>query len=62
VLAAARETLATRERVAVDYLELRGGDLGPAPAVGEARLLIAARVGRTRLIDNAAVVLGGNRR
>lgn len=58
VLAAARETLATRGEVAVDYLELRGIDLGPAPVDGEARLLVAARVGNTRLIDNAAVMLG----
>ncbi|GLY68565.1 pantoate--beta-alanine ligase [Amycolatopsis taiwanensis] len=58
VLAAARETLATHGDVAVDYLELRGTDLGPAPVDGEARLLVAARVGRTRLIDNAAVLLG----
>ncbi|HKS48467.1 MAG TPA: pantoate--beta-alanine ligase [Amycolatopsis sp.] len=58
VLAAARETLASRPEVAVDYLELRGTDLGPAPVDGEARLLIAARVGSTRLIDNAPVLLG----
>ena len=58
VLTAARETLAARPSVVVDYLELRGTDLGPAPVDGEARLLVAARVGKTRLIDNAAVVLG----
>jgi pantoate--beta-alanine ligase len=58
VLAVARETLASREQVVVDYLELRGTDLGPAPVDGEARLLIAARVGDTRLIDNVAVLLG----
>ncbi|MFC4003949.1 pantoate--beta-alanine ligase [Prauserella oleivorans] len=58
VLEAARATLATRPEVEVDYLELRGTDLGPAPVDGQARLLIAARVGRTRLIDNTAVLLG----
>ena len=58
VLSAARETLAARPAVVVDYLELRGTDLGPAPVDGEARLLVAARVGRTRLIDNVAVLLG----
>jgi pantoate--beta-alanine ligase len=41
----------------VDYLALRGVDLGPAPDHGPARLLVAARVGTTRLIDNVAVAL-----
>ena len=58
VLEAARRTLAARAGVEVDYLELRGTDLGPAPVDGEARLLIAARVGSTRLIDNVPVQLG----
>ncbi|MBV9920037.1 MAG: 4-phosphopantoate--beta-alanine ligase, partial [Pseudonocardia sp.] len=57
VLAAARGVLAEEPEVAVDYLELRAPDLGPAPAVGQARLLVAARVGVTRLIDNIAVRL-----
>ncbi|WP_328390210.1 pantoate--beta-alanine ligase [Nocardia sp. NBC_00416] len=58
VLDAARSVLAAVPEIELDYLELRASDLGPAPAEGNARLLIAARVGATRLIDNAAVRLG----
>jgi pantoate--beta-alanine ligase len=58
VLESARAVLDKEPQVEVDYLELRGADLGPAPEHGEARLLVAARVGSTRLIDNAQVLLG----
>ncbi|GAA0238582.1 pantoate--beta-alanine ligase [Saccharothrix mutabilis subsp. mutabilis] len=58
VLKAASDVLAAEPGVSVDYLELRAPDLGPAPENGDARLLVAARVGTTRLIDNAPVLLG----
>jgi len=58
VLAAANEVLSAAAAVELDYVELRSSTLGPAPESGNARLLVAAKVGATRLIDNAAVTLG----
>ena len=43
---------------AIDYLELRdAADLAPVDRLtAPSRLLVAARIGRTRLIDNIAVI------
>jgi pantoate--beta-alanine ligase len=57
VLAAARAVLAGTPELVPDYLELTDPDLGPAPVAGPARLLVAARAGTTRLLDNAAIHL-----
>ncbi|WP_181319517.1 pantoate--beta-alanine ligase [Rhodococcus sp. OK519] len=58
ILATARQVLAAVPEVEVDYLEVRGVDLGPAPERGDGRLLVAARIGATRLIDNVGVAVG----
>ncbi|WOC11830.1 pantoate--beta-alanine ligase [Gordonia sp. MP11Mi] len=58
VLAAARAVLDTQPEIEVDYLELRGRGLQEAPEIGDGRLLVAARLGSTRLIDNVGVAIG----
>jgi pantoate--beta-alanine ligase len=60
VLDAARAVLDEVPAIEVDYLELRDPALGPAPAEGPGRLLVAARLGRTRLLDNIALDVGAS--
>ena len=60
-LAAAHAELDGATGIDLDYLSLTAPDLGPAPVSGPARLLVAARVGSTRLIDNVALELSAGR-
>ena len=57
-LGSARAELRRTHLVDLDYLEITAPDLGPAPESGPARMLVAARVGSTRLIDNVPLDLG----
>lgn len=59
VLDTARAVLDEVPAIDVDYLELRGPGLEPTPAVGPARLLVAGRLGDTRLLDNTVIELPG---
>jgi pantoate--beta-alanine ligase len=57
--AAGLATLAEAGFGGIDYFEVRGADdlrrLGPGPADAPARVFVAARLGKARLIDNWAV-------
>lgn len=59
VLAAAHNVIDTAD-VDLDYLVLTDPDLGAALPGQEARLLIAAKVGKPRLLDNIGLTLGGS--
>lgn len=56
--AVAAEATLLAHGVDVDYVEITDVHLNPAPDHGEGRVLLAVRVGGTRLIDNAPLMLG----
>jgi len=60
-LDAARAVLDAAPGLTVDYLELRDVGLGPLQADRPGRLLVAARLGSTRLLDNIAIEIGSER-
>ena len=59
-LAAANEMLAEARAVEPAYVAIVNDELEPVTSSGRARILIAARVGGVRLLDNAALDLRGD--
>jgi len=58
ILAAATAVLNEAPQIKVGYLEVRGPWLEPPPEQGDGRLLVAATLGTTRLLDNVGVAIG----
>jgi pantoate--beta-alanine ligase len=58
-LDAAGAVLEEVSAITVDYLEVRANDLQPVPASGPARMLLAAQLGTTRLLDNIIIDIAG---
>lgn len=57
-LDAARGVLDATPGLVIDYLELRDAELGPVRDNESGRLLVAARLGSTRLLDNVSIQIG----
>lgn len=57
MLAAAHAVLRLEPELQLEYLDVRSPELGPVSGSGPARILIAARIGSTRLIDNMEVTI-----
>jgi pantoate--beta-alanine ligase len=59
-LDAARAVLDEVPAIEVDYVEVRDTWLGPAPVEGPGRILLAGKLGQTRLLDNIAIDIGAS--
>ena len=58
VVSAVQSFLDDQSDIVTDYAVVTSPDLGAPPEVGEARLLLAVRVGGVRLLDNTRITLG----